>query len=139
MKLAKYKYTWLLKLAIFCYCQFLFCQIFLENDNIYKFEYGSKNSTSLLLYAFLFTLAPITEEIIYRGLYQKNKISTLFSFIFIIGSSFMLYNTKIGIWWIFTILTTIIFIFINIIHFFQMRNQQLFIFCFQIVTVYCSP
>jgi len=109
MKLANYKYTWLLKLAIICYCQFLFCQLFLESDTIYNYKYTQDTHPSLFIYLLsILIIAPIIEEVIYRGLYKKNKVNILFSSIFLVGSSLMLYNLEITLWWLFPIITVVV-------------------------------
>jgi hypothetical protein len=111
-KLAKSQFNWLWKLAILFYCQFLICQLFIENTDLYTFKYDENNLTSPYIYIILFIfIAPIIEEFIYRGVSRKNKITIAFSVIFYLGSTLMLFNTGIKIWWIFLITTPIITVF----------------------------
>ncbi len=113
MLLAKYRFNWLLKLAVLCYCQFLFCQFFIESNQSFKIKYGERNITSIFFFVMIFVLiAPVIEELIYRGLYNKNRLRVLLSFIFYIGSSFMLFSTGFKMWWIAFFITPVV-IFIN--------------------------
>lgn len=112
IKLAKSHFNWLWKLAILFYCQFLFCQLFFEKSNNYHIKYGDSNIASPFIYLIIFILIPpFIEEIIYRGVCIKKKITMVYAIIFYIGSTAMLFNTGIKIWWVFIILTPLIILF----------------------------
>jgi membrane protease YdiL (CAAX protease family) len=109
MRLAKYQFNWLLKLAIFSYCQFFLCQLILENEIKYSFEYGKNNFTSPFLFLLIFILLPpVIEELIYRGIFKNNTYNKIYLAVFYLGSTWMMFNTGFKIWWVFVVVTPLI-------------------------------
>jgi hypothetical protein len=110
---AKTEFNWLWKLAIFFYCQFLICQLLINDSGIYTVKYDMNNTMSSYFFVILFMLVPpIIEEFIYRGIFTKNKISIFFSLVFYLGTSIMLFLSGIKVWWIFLFITFLVLFFV---------------------------
>lgn len=112
-KLATSQFSWLWKLAILFYCQFLFCQLFFETSDAYNIKYGDSSLTSPFVFILVFILIPpFIEEIIFRGIHTKGKISIVLSIIFYLGSTLMLFYNGLKIWWLLMILTPFVILFV---------------------------
>lgn len=112
--LTKYKCNWLLILAIIFYCQFLLSQLLIDYKNIYSDKYINEPAiSSFIILLLMFFIIPIIEEVIFRGFQSKYRFKKKYLIAFFIGSSLIIYFTKI-IYFGFFILITPILIFLTL-------------------------